>query len=74
MTSPPEVNYHLLGLLGVEGKVVCFAPRCQLLHLFSVGRLIAVGDEADNCGVVGELYDVVGVETSRTVMRQQCKQ
>ncbi len=46
--SLPVVHNQLLCFADLEMDVVVLAPRCQGSDLLSVGRLIIVGDQADD--------------------------
>ncbi len=54
----PEVHDHLHSFERVELQVVKTAPDSQLFNLLSVGRLVTVLDEADECGVVCKLQEL----------------
>ncbi len=54
----PEVNDNLHCFERVQLQVVETAPDRKLLNLLSVSRLIAVLDEADQCGVVCKLQEL----------------
>ncbi len=56
----PEVHIHLHGFERVKFQVDKTAPDSQLLNLLSVSRLVAVLDEADQCGVVCKLQELDG--------------
>jgi len=53
-----EVHNHLHCFERVRLQVVESAPDSQLFNLLSVGRLITVLDEADECGVVCKLQEL----------------
>ncbi len=53
-----EVHDHLHCFERVKLQVVKTAPDSQLLDLLSVGRLVTVLNEADQCGVVCELQEL----------------
>ncbi len=44
----PVVHYQLLCFADIEMEVVVPAPRCQGSDLLSVGRLVIVGNQADD--------------------------
>ncbi len=48
--------------------MVFLAPACQSMLLFSVGRLIVVGDQADHRCVIGKFDDDVGAVCGCTVV------
>ncbi len=48
--------------------MVFLAPACQSMHLFSVGRLIVVSDQAYYRRVIGEFDDDVGAVCGCTVL------
>ncbi len=54
----PEVHYHLHCFERVELQVVKTVPDSQLFNLLSVGRLVSVLNEADECGVVCKLQEL----------------
>ncbi len=54
----PEVHDHLHCFERVKLQVVKTAPDSQLLNLLSVGRLVTVLNEADQCGVVSKLQEL----------------
>ncbi len=54
----PEVHDHLHCFKRVKLQVVKTAPDSQLLNLLSVGRLVTVLNEADQCGVVCKLQEL----------------
>ncbi len=54
----PEVHDHLHCFERVKLQVVKTAPDSQLLNLLSVGRLVTVLNEADQCGVVCKLQEL----------------
>ncbi len=54
----PEVHDHLHCFDRVQLQVVKTAPDSQLLNLLSVSRLVAVLDEADQCGVNCKLQEL----------------
>ncbi len=48
--------------------MVFLAPACQSMLLFSVGRLIVVGDQAYHRCVIGKFDDDVGAVSGCTVV------
>lgn len=56
----PEIDNDLLGLVNVQDQVVGSARVDQMAHLFSVGQLFIVPDEAHHSCVGCKLYDVIG--------------
>lgn len=56
---PSEVCYRLLVFCSIQLQVVGSAPRCQLLHLISVGCLISFRNKPDPSGVICKFHDVV---------------
>ncbi len=66
----PEVHGHLHCFERVELQVKT-APNSQLLNLLSVSRLVAILDEADQCGVVCKLQELDGGVFRCAVVRVQ---
>ncbi len=64
----PEIHHQLLGLVDVEWEVVLLAPFSQGTHLFSVGHLIVVSDQAYHRCVVSKFDDDVGAVCGCTVI------
>ncbi len=54
----PEVHDHLHCFERVKLQVVKTAPDSQLLNLQSVSRLVAILDEANQCGVICKLQEL----------------
>ena len=57
LPGPPVIHNDLLGLAGVQGKVVGWTPLCQVLDFLSVEGLIIVWYETHYGGVVCKLHD-----------------
>ncbi|KAI3365406.1 hypothetical protein L3Q82_010489 [Scortum barcoo] len=72
--GPPVVHYDLLGLAGVQNKVVVRAPLSKVLDLLSVVGLIIVRYEAHYGGVVCKLYDGVCGVDDRTVTGEESEE
>ncbi len=64
----PEIHHQLLGLVDVEWEVVLLTPFSQGTHLFSVGHLIVVGNQAYHRCVVSKFDDDIGAVCGCTVM------
>ncbi|CAL8369561.1 unnamed protein product [Lota lota] len=71
LSLPPEVHHQLLGLVGVESEVGVLAVLSQAVDFAPIGRLVAVGDQADPCRVIGELDNRVGAVCGHAVMGVQ---
>lgn len=63
-------RYHLLD---VQCQTVTVTPYCQFLYFTPIRRLIIVWDEAEHCGIVCKLYDVVRSIGGELIWKQLVK-
>lgn len=68
----PQVHYHLLCLVCVEGEIVVLTPCHKTGHLLPVGRFVIACDASYHCGVISELQNGVAFVCGNTVMCEQC--
>lgn len=64
----PRMHNNFLGLFGVQYQVVVNTPPWQGLHLLLVWGLIVVCNMSNNCYIICELNDGVGVLCRLAVM------
>lgn len=55
----PKVDNEFFGLVDIQDQAVISAPARQLLHLFSVGQVLVIPDEAYHCCVILKFHDVI---------------
>lgn len=67
----PNVHYHRLCLVWVEGDVVVLTPCHQRGHLPPVSGLVPASDECYHGGVVSKLQEDVVLMTGHTVVGEQ---
>lgn len=65
---PAEVHQQLFNLAEVQLEAVLLTPRCQILHLLSVGCLVIVGAKTQHHHIIGKPYDGVGALFGSAVM------
>lgn len=71
LLGPPVVHNDLLGLAGVQGKVVFRTLFCHVLNLLSVASLIAIRYETHYNGVICKLHNYVCGEDGSAVVCEQ---